>query len=186
MNHRLLAILAVVALTTIALLATLGNGGARQPTAATSTTAPAATLSASTTTIVQPSAVTGRGPESFTTLRAPGPVQVTVTHLACVRYAGDGWRISYRIANQDTERTGAVLAQVDDAEAVVLASSLTLRAGQSMEATQTVIGAGEAVVVTWANSSRPVASFPLELPFCPVDPADERAARQATTTGATP
>ena len=140
------------------------------------------TPAASTTTIVQAPAVTGPGPESFTTLAVKGPVQVLVVHLSCVRYAGDGWQVTWRISNQERQRTGAVLAQVDDAEPVTLAANLTLRAGQTTEATQTVTGQGESVVVTWANASRPVQSFPLELPGCPVDPADERAARQATTT----
>jgi hypothetical protein len=189
-TRTLVAILAVVAAVTVALLVVLPDGGAQpgQPAPPTTSTAAAAVATSgpvvSTTTIVQPSAVTGPGPESFTTLRAPGPVQVLVTRAECVDKAGDGWKVTWRITNQDRTRSGAVLAQIDESgDQQPLAPVLTLRAGgDSRTQTQVVKGAGDTVMVTWANTDRPVRSFPFALPFCPVDPADEAAARRSTST----
>jgi hypothetical protein len=47
-------------------------------------------------------------------------------------------------------------------------------------------GGGDAIVVTWVGQVARVASFPIEAPNCATDPADERAAEQATTTLGTP
>jgi hypothetical protein len=185
-STRTVAVLVVLVLAVGLAVATLADGGAQPAPPPTSTTAAAATSGPviSTTTIVQPSAVTGPGPESFTTLRAPGPVQVLVTRAVCVDKAGDGWKVTWRITNQDRTRSGAVLAQIDESgDQQPLVPVLTLRAGgDSREQTQDVKGAGDTVMVTWANTDRPVRSFPFALPFCPVDPADEAAARRSTST----
>jgi hypothetical protein len=181
----LAAFAVVVAVVVAGVIVAADSHSATPPT----TTVPPATAAATsaaaaaTTTIVEPSAVTGTGPSSFVTQPAPGPVQVLVTHLACVGYAGEGWRVTYRISNQGRTRTGAVIAQVDaDGPVQVLAPTLTLRPGEHLDATQTVVGSGDAVQVTWANPTRPVRSFPLETPTCPTDPADLRQAHQAPTS----
>jgi uncharacterized lipoprotein YbaY len=129
---------------------------------------PSSTVAASTTTIAQASAVTGTGgPESFTTLRAEGPVQVLIVRVVCAGGPGDGWRITWRITNADKARVGAVLAKVDeDGAEAVFVPALSLRAGQSFEATQVIKAAGDSVRVTWANADRPVRSFPMETPTC--------------------
>lgn len=153
----------------------------QQPTSPPSTAAG----SVSTTTIVTPTAVTGPGPDSFTTLTVPGPVQVLVRRASCgSHHAGEGWDITYRVHNEGQARTGALFARIDaSGEPLYLAPALTLKAGQDLEATAVVKGNGDSVMLTWATADRPVQSFPLELPTCPTDPADIRqAAKQTTTT----
>jgi ABC-type transport system substrate-binding protein len=163
MTRRLLC-----ALTLLVLAACATPTRTAQPTPTTPLPASSSTVAASTTTIAQASAVTGTGgPDSFTTLRPPGDVQVLVTRVACAGGPGDGWRVTYRISNQGEPRVGAVLAKVDeDGAEAVLVPALSLRAGQSFEATQVIKAAGDSVRVTWANADRPVRSFPMEAPTC--------------------
>jgi hypothetical protein len=164
MTRRLLC-----ALTLLALSACASPTGTAQPTPTTTSTlpAPSSTVAASTTTIAQPSAVTGRGPDSFTTQTVSGPVQVLVVRVACAGGPGDGWKVTWRIINQGETRVGAVLAKVDeDGAEAVFVPVLSLQAGQSFEATQVIKASGDSVRVTWANADRPVRSFPVETPTC--------------------
>jgi hypothetical protein len=153
------------------------------------TTGPATTgagPAASTTTLVEPSVVTGNGPSAFTTLTVPGPVQVLVVKAECPPggYAGDGWLVTWKVTNQGQDREGALLVQVDQTgPEVVLVPNLQLRAGQEASQRQaTGPAAGDSVRVTWANTDQPVRSGVLEVPLCPTDPKDLADARKATTT----
>jgi hypothetical protein len=138
----------------------------------------------STTSLVEPSVVTGNGPEAFTTLTVPGPVQVLVVKAECVGYAGDGWWITWKVTNQGQAREGALIAQVDQTgPAPVLVPNLQLAAGQSASARQaTGAASGDSIRVTWANADRPVQSGIFGVPTCPTDPKDLADARHATTT----
>ena len=71
-----------------------------------------------------------------------------------------------------------VLAQVDLQPPIQLKPTLTLGRGGRHEETLPLVGSGELVTVTWQG----VTSFPMEVEACPPNPADERAARQVTTT----
>jgi hypothetical protein len=162
MTRRLLC-----ALTLLVLAACATPTRTAQPTPTTTLPTPSSTVAASTTTIAQPSAVTGTGPESFTTRTVAGPVQVLVVRVVCAGGPGDGWNVTWRITNADRPRVGAVLARVDeDGAEAVFVPALSLRAGQSFEATQVIKAAGDSVRVTWANADRPVRSFPMEAPTC--------------------
>jgi hypothetical protein len=151
----------------------------------TGSSGPTSTLSIPTSTTIGGVVPTGRGPSAFTTTSAPGPIQVIVEDVACVQYAGDGWRVRWRLENHATVRVhGPLAARVDDSEPTLIAPDLALPAGGRLVGTSTVKGQGESVIVAWKPAERPaVVSFPVEVPDCRVDPADERAARQATTTG---
>jgi hypothetical protein len=145
------------------------------------TTSPA--LGAVTTTSVPTQPVpTGQGPSAFTTTSAPGPIQVIVEGARCVKYVGDGWQVRYRVSNNGPTDTGSIVGQVDDSPPVVLEPSRQLAQGDSFAEEAFLPGSGDAIVVTWVGQVGRVASFPIETPDCPTDPADERAAEQATTT----
>jgi hypothetical protein len=164
MTRHLLCALALLAL---AACATPTRTAQPTPTSSTILSSPSSTVAASTTTIAQPSAVTGAGPESFTTRTVPGEVQVIIVRVVCAGGPGDGWRVTWRITNQGKGRVGAVLAKVDeDGVEAVFVPALSLRAGQRVEATQVIKASGDSVRVTWANASRPVASFPMATPTC--------------------
>ena len=167
------------------LIGGLANAGATYTSQPTFTPPTSATTGPvpSTTGIVQPSAVTGQGPEAFTTLPAPGPVQVLVTKAECVKYVGDGWWITWKVTNQGQAREGALMARIDNTgPEVAFVPNLQLAAGGQATSRQVLVGGGDSVVVTWANSDRPVQSFPFEVPHCPQDPADLADARRATTS----
>ncbi|HJW60375.1 MAG TPA: hypothetical protein VJ931_12160, partial [Actinomycetota bacterium] len=96
----------------------------------------------------------------------------------CEGFAGQGWRVSYQVTNDGPRRSGPVLAQVDLQPPVQLKPTLTLGRGGRHEETLLLVGSGELVTVTWQG----VTSFPMEVEACQPNPADERAARQITTT----
>jgi hypothetical protein len=145
------------------------------------TTSPA--QAAVTTTTVPASPVpTGQGPSAFTTTTAGGPIQVIVEGARCVKYVGDGWQVRYRVSNNGPADTGSIVGQVDDSPPVILEPSRALAQGDSFSEEALLPGGGDAIVVTWVGQVGRVASFPIEAPNCPTDPADERAAEQATTT----
>ena len=145
------------------------------------TTSPA--QAAVTTTTVPASPVpTGQGPSAFTTTTAGGPIQVIVEGARCVKYVGDGWQVRYRVSNNGPADTGSIVGLVDDSPPVILEPSRALAQGDSFSEEALLPGGGDAIVVTWVGQVGRVASFPIEAPNCPTDPADERAAEQATTT----
>jgi hypothetical protein len=145
------------------------------------TTSPA--QAALTTTTVSASPVpTGRGPSAFTSTSAPGPIQMIVEGARCAGYVGDGWQVRYRVTNNGPTDTGSVVGQVDDSPPVILEPPRQLAQGETFAEEALLPGGGDAVVVTWVGQVARVASFPIEAPNCPTDPADERAAQQATTT----
>lgn len=178
----------VVVATGFALALALRAGADNQPAPPSTrpTAAPSAGAAPSTTGIVQPSQITrpGGGPEAFTTLTAPGPVQVLVTAADCVGYVGDGWWISWKVTNQGAAREGALLAQVDNSgPQVVFVPNLQLPAdSQASQRQATGPAAGDSVTLTWANADQPVKSAVFEVPHCPQDPKDLADARRATTT----
>jgi hypothetical protein len=149
------------------------------------TTSPAQGAVTTTTVSAQP-VPTGRGPSAFTSTTAPGPIQVIVEGARCVRYVGDGWQVRYRVSNAGPTDTGSVVGQIDDSPPVVLEAARRLAQGESFAEEALVPGGGDAIVVTWVGQVARVASFPIEVPNCPTDPADERQAQQATTTLVTP
>jgi hypothetical protein len=125
---------------------------------------------------------TGRGPSAFTTTSAPGSIQVIVEGARCAGFVGDGWQVRYRVSNAGPTDTGSVVGQVDDSPPVVLEPARQLAEGETFAEEALLPGGGDAIVVTWVGQVERVASFPIEVPNCPTDPADERAAEQATTT----
>jgi hypothetical protein len=146
---------------------------AEQPTPTSTTVLLAPTTSpaqgaVTTTTLPAQPVPTGQGPSAFTTTSAPGPIQVIVEGARCVKYAGDGWQVRYRVTNNGPP--------------VVLEPARALAQGDSFAEEAFLPGGGDAIVVTWVGQVARVASFPIETPDCPTDPADERAAQQATTT----
>ena len=145
------------------------------------TTSPAQGAVATTTVPAQP-VPTGRGPSAFTTTSAPGPIQVLVEGARCVGFVGDGWQVRYRVSNNGPADTGSIVGQVDDSPPVILEPARALAQGDSFAEEAFLPGGGDAIVVTWVGQVARVASFPIETPDCPTDPADERAAEQATTT----
>jgi hypothetical protein len=185
-SRRTIIVLVMLVLATGAAVAAAVAADPSQPTSTTTSQSTPTTTAVelATTTVVVPTAATGPGPNTFVTRPAPGPVQVLVVRMACVGYAGDGWKVTWRITNQGRPRTGAVVAHIDvGGPALPLVPSLTLPAGgDSGEQTQVVVGGGESIMVTWTLPDRPVQSFPLSLPSCPTDPADLADARKATTT----
>jgi hypothetical protein len=145
------------------------------------TTSPA--QAALTTTTVSASPVpTGRGPSAFTSTSAPGPIQMIVEGARCAGYVGDGWQVRYRVSNAGPTDTGSVVGQVDDSPPVILEPARQLAQGETFAEEALLPGGGDAIVVTWVGQVARVASFPIEVPNCPTDPADERQAQQATTT----
>jgi hypothetical protein len=139
-------------------------------------------LPATSSTLQAPGATT-RDPDTFTTSPIPGPIQVRVPgESPCVGLAGQGYRVTYRISNAGPTVSGPVTAQLDLQPPIVLQPTLTLHRGQTREATAMVPGTGELVTVSWAGRT----SFPMEVAACRPNPADERAARQLTTTTGTP
>jgi len=145
------------------------------------TTSPAQGAVTTTTVPAQP-VPTGRGPSAFTTTSAPGPIQVIVEGARCVGFVGDGWQVRYRVSNNGPADTGSVVGQVDDSPPVILEPARALAQGEKFAEEALLPGGGDAIVVTWVGQIGRVASFPIETPDCPTDPADERAAEQATTT----
>ena len=145
------------------------------------TTSPAQGAVATTTVPAQP-VPTGRGPSAFTTTSASGPIQVLVEGARCVGFVGDGWQVRYRVTNNGPADTGSVVGQVDDSPPVILEPARARAQGDSFAEEAFLPGGGDAIVVTWVGQIGRVASFPIETPDCPTDPADERAAEQATTT----
>jgi hypothetical protein len=161
------------------------RGGQPNPTSSTvllaPTTSPAQRALTTTTVSAQP-VPTGRGPSAFTSTTAPGPIQVIVEGARCVRYVGDGWQVRYRVSNSGPTDTGTVVGQIDDSPPVILEPARQLAQGDNFAEEALVPGGGDAIVVTWVGQVARVASFPIEVPNCPTDPADERQAQQATTT----
>ena len=163
---------------------------AQPPAAATTTISPGATQPtipppptvtalAATSSTVMATGKTTRDPETFTTGTVAGPIQVRVIGQAsCQGFAGQGWRVSYQVTNDGPRRSGPVLAQVDLQPPVQLKPTLSLGRGGRHEETLLLVGSGELVTVTWQG----VTSFPMEVEACPPNPADERAAREVTTT----
>ena len=150
--------------------------GATQPTIPPP---PTATALAATSSTVIATGKTTHDPNTFTTGTAPGPIQVRVLGESCCQgLAGQGWRVRYQVTNEGPGRTGPVLAQVDLQPPVQLKPTLTLGRGGRHEETVLLVGSGELITVTWQG----VTSFPMEVQACPPNPADERAARQVTTT----
>lgn len=150
--------------------------GATQPTIPPPPTVTALPATSST---VMATGKSTRDPNTFTTGTVAGPIQVRVIGEApCQGTAGQGWRVRYQITNDGPRRTGPVLAQVDLQPPVQLKPTLTLGRGGRHEETVLLVGSGELVTVTWQG----VTSFPMEVETCPPNPADERAARQVTTT----
>jgi hypothetical protein len=188
-NVKLLAAFAagVVATLLVWLLVSVLPHRAGQPTPTSSTIVLAPTTSpvqaALPTTTVSASPVpTGRGPSAFTSTSAPGPVQMIVEGARCAGYVGDGWQVRYRVTNNGPTDTGSVVGQVDDSPPVILEPPRQLAQGETFAEEALLPGGGDAIVVTWVGQVARVASFPIEAPNCPTDPADERAAQQATTT----
>jgi hypothetical protein len=144
------------------------------------TTSPA--QAASTTTLSATPVPTGRGPSAFTTTSVPGSIQVIVEGARCAGFVGDGWQVRYRVTNAGPTDTGSIVGQVDDSPPVVLEPARQLAQGDSFAEEALLPGGGDAIVVTWVGQVERVASFPIEVPDCATDPADERAAEQATTT----
>src|SRR5215211_7295458 len=134
----------------------------------------------STTVLLAPTTSPAQG--AVTTTTTPGPIQVIVEGARCVKYVGDGWQVRYRVTNNGPADTGSVVGQVDDSPPVVLEPARALAQGDSFAEEAFLPGGGDAIVVTWVGQVARVASFPIETPDCPTDPADERAAQQATTT----
>lgn len=140
---------------------------------------PTVTALAATSSTVMATGKTTRDPNTFTTGTVAGPIQVRVIgEASCQGFAGQGWRVRYQVTNDGPGRTGPVLAQVDLQPPVQLKATLTLGRGGRHEETVLLVGSGELVTVTWQG----VTSFPMEVQACPTNPADERAARQVTTT----
>jgi hypothetical protein len=186
---KLLAAFAVgvVATLLVWLLVSVLPHRAGQPTPTSSSIVLAPTTSpaqaALTTTTVSASPVpTGRGPSAFTSTSAPGPIQMIVEGARCAGYVGDGWQVRYRVTNNGPTDTGSVVGQVDDSPPVILEPPRQLAQGETFAEEALLPGGGDAIVVTWVGQVARVASFPIEAPNCPTDPADERAAQQATTT----
>jgi hypothetical protein len=113
----------------------------------------------------------GRDPGAFTTTSAPGPVQVRVTGVRCVGYAGDGWWVDWQVANRGRARAGPLLGRVDDSPPMLLAR-LGVAAGQTKTGRSLLGGAGDGIVLAWATGGPVAPSFPVEAPTCPTDPAD--------------
>ena len=161
------------------------QAGQPTPTSTTILLAPTtnpAQAAVSTTTLSTTPVPTGRGPSAFTTTRATGSIQVIVEGARCAGFVGDGWQVRYRVTNNGPADTGSVVGQVDDSPPVVLEPARALAQGDSFAEEAFLPGGGDAIVVTWVGQVARVASFPIETPDCPTDPADERAAEQATTT----
>jgi hypothetical protein len=137
---------------------------------------------AATTTVPAIPVPTGRGPSAFTTITAPGPIQVIVEEARCAGQVGDGWRVRYRVTNAGPADTGSVVGQVDDSPPVVLEPARELAQQGEFTEEALLVGGGDAIVVTWVGREHTLASFPIEAPNCRTDPADERAAEQATTS----
>ncbi len=161
------------------------RGGEPAPTTSSpqlaSTTSPVQ-AAVTTTTLPATPVPTGQGPSAFTTTTAAGPIQVIVEGASCVGFVGDGWRVRYQVSNTGPTDTGSVVGQVDDSPPVVLEPAHQLAQGDRFAEEALLEGGGDAIVVTWVGQVARVASFPIETPGCPTDPADERAAEQATTT----
>jgi hypothetical protein len=119
----------------------------------------------------EPPVSTGRDPGAFTTTTAPGAVQVRVTGVRCVGYAGDGWWVDWQVSNRGTAREGTLLGRVDDSPPMLLAR-LGVAAGQTETGRSLLRGAGDGIVLAWATGGPVAPSFPVEAPTCPTDPAD--------------
>jgi hypothetical protein len=144
---------------------------------------PTVTAIPATSSTLQAPGATTRDPDTFTTSPIPGPIQVRVPgESPCVGLAGEGYRVTWRISNAGPTVSGPVTAQLDLQPPIQVQPTLTLGRGQTREATAMVPGSGELVTVSWAGRT----SFPMEVENCRTNPADERAARQLTTTTGTP
>jgi hypothetical protein len=192
-NVKLLTAFAAGVLATLLvwLLVSVVSNRAQQPTPTSTTILLAPTTSpaqaAVTTTTVSATPVpTGRGPSAFTTTSSPGAIQVIVEGARCAGYVGDGWQVRYRVSNDGPTDTGSVVGQVDDSPPVILEPARQLTQGDILAEEALLPGGGDAIVLTWVGQVERVASFPIEVPNCPTDPADERRAEQATTTLGTP
>jgi hypothetical protein len=183
MTARTRALLILVLLTASAVvvigIVVTATGAGMQP--ATPPTAPTTLVAPTSTTVGEP-VPTGRGPSAFTTTTAPGPIQVIVEAARCAGYVGDGWRVRYRVSNAGPAQSGSVVGQVDDSPPVILEPARQLPQRGRFAEEALLVGGGDAIVLTWVGQARTVASFPIETPDCPTDPADEREAQQATTT----
>jgi hypothetical protein len=192
-NVKLLVAFAAGMLATLLvwlLVSVLPNrAGPPTPTSTTILLAPTtnpAQAAVATTTVPAGPVPTGRGPSAFTSTSAPGPIQVIVEGARCAGYVGDGWQVRYRVSNAGPTDTGTIVGQVDDSPPAILEPARQLAQGDSFAEEALLPGGGDAIVVTWVGQVARVASFPIEAPNCATDPADERAAEQATTTLGTP
>ena len=178
----LVGILVGIGVAAVAWIVADRNRQSGQPPGATQPTIPppptVTALAATSSTVMATGKSTGN-PDTFTTGTVAGPIQVRVIgEASCQGTAGQGWRVRYQVTNDGPRRTGPVLAQVDLQPPVQLKPTLTLGRGGRHEETVLLVGSGELVTVTWQG----VTSFPMEVEACPPNPADERAARQVTTT----
>ena len=165
------------------------RAGPPTPTSTTNLLAPTtspAQAAVTTTTVSATPVPTGRGPSAFTTTSSPGAIQVIVEGARCAGFVGDGWQVRYRVSNAGPTDTGTVVGQVDDSPPVILEPARQLTQGDTFAEEALLPGGGDAIVLTWVGQVERVASFPIEVPNCPTDPADERRAEQATTTLGTP
>ena len=181
----ILVLLTASAVAVIGIVVTATGAGvqpATPPTAPAPPTAPTTLVAPTTSTTVGEPVPTGRGPSAFTTTTAPGRIQVIVEGAHCAGYVGDGWRVRYRVSNAGPAQSGSVVGQVDDSPPVILEPARQLPQRGRFAEEALLVGGGDAIVVTWVGQARTVASFPIETPDCPTDPADEREAEQATTT----
>jgi hypothetical protein len=177
----IISVLAVVAVLAVVLLPQDGNSQARRAaTTVPPTLPPPVTVTGApvTSSTLQPTASTTRDPEVFTTGTVAGPIQVRVVGTpSCVGKPGEGYAVTYQIANTSRRRVGPVLAQLDLQPPQQPVASLTV--GQGVQAgVLVVVGNGELVTVSWQG----VTSFPVEVQPCAPAPADPAAGRVTTTT----
>jgi hypothetical protein len=189
---RAIAILAGVTLVVTGLITAVAvTTRHRQPPPATSppTTQPAPTAQPAPTTQPAPSstlpdctASTGRGPSAFTP-HCRGPIVVTVTAVTCLRFVGDGYHLAYTVSNRGQPVDGYVTAQVDDRPPIVAQSTLHLDTGSTFagQADYPMVSGDGLVVILTTSTGDAIASFPVQTPGCPQNPADVREAEQATT-----
>jgi hypothetical protein len=183
-RRTVIVLVMLVVATGAAVVAAVASDG---PTPTTSTaTLPPTSVAVPTSTTTPGVVPTGSGPEAFTTTSAPGPLQVLVTSVACVRYAGDGYAVGWRLENHSGRPVaGSLVGQLDkDGQVTLLAPSIRVGAGETFtpERPMTVAGgAADSVSLIWTVPGYPqVRSFPTGAASCPTDPADKRLATTST------
>lgn len=188
MKSRLLATLILLGIglvtvgAVVAAMAATPRSGRVVTVAATDTsTPPTVPPTIAPTSTTGPTAVTGQGPSAFTTLRAPGPIQVRAATPACIDAVGDGYTIAYTISNSGPAVTGMIAAAVDDNPGIVQ-RTLALPAGAAVSGTARIPNqGGDGIVVSFLpDDQATVSSFPIETPGCRTDPADIREAERRT------